>query len=184
MDGILLHPSDGRAYSLSEPGFPIRSRCLLGEPDVDEFPALGISTTTASNSPCVGPLMIGSSRRFVERLIPWASLVDACFKRSRDEPADFFSLQRHKLVLVVLVELRTEIQRVDTGIISVHYEKVPRFSKQAVSLYDLSFGRGLRDPQLIPRLADDGAGLQQDDPVLLPGIVRMDRDKMTCWPSS
>src|SRR6267143_1733507 len=99
MDGILLHPSDGRAYSLSEPGFPIRSRCLLGE------------------------------------------------------PADFFSLQRHKLVLVVLVELRTEIQRVDTGIISVHYEKVPRFSKQAVSLYDLSFGRGLRDPQLIPRLA-------------------------------
>jgi hypothetical protein len=87
-------------------------------------------------------------RRFVERLIPWASLVDACFKRSRDEPADFFSLQRHKLVLVVLVELRTEIQRVDTGIISVHYEKVPRFSKQAVSLYDLSFGRGLRDPQL------------------------------------
>jgi hypothetical protein len=93
-------------------------------------------------------------------------------------------LQRHKLVLLVFVELRTEIQHVDTGIISVHYEEVLRFLKQAVSFYDLSFGRSLRDPQLIPRLADDGAGLQQDNPVLLPGIVRMDRDKMTCWPSS
>src|SRR5258705_13770562 len=59
MDGILPHSS--RAYSLSEPGFPIRSRCLLGEPDVDEFRALGISTTTASNSPCIGALIIGSS---------------------------------------------------------------------------------------------------------------------------
>jgi hypothetical protein len=102
----------------------------------------------------------------------------------RDELADFFALQRHKPVLVVFVELRTEIKRVDAGIISVHYQEVLRFSKQAVSLYDLSFGRSLRDPQLIPRLTDDGASLQQDDPVLLPGIVRMDRDKVTCWPSS
>src|SRR4051812_25408126 len=68
MDGILLHPSDSRAYSLSEPGFPIRSRCLLGEPDVDEFPALGISTTTASNSPCVGPLMMLPGNAASERV--------------------------------------------------------------------------------------------------------------------
>jgi hypothetical protein len=80
--------------------------------------------------------------------------------------------------MIVLVELGTKIQRVDPGIISVHNEEVLRFPKQAVPFYDFSFERGLGNPQLIARRTDDSVGLQQDNPIILPGVFRVDEDEV------
>ena len=53
-----------------------------------------------------------------------------------------------------------------------------RPQQNVVFLDDLALERGARDAQLLGRGADDRTGLQQNDPVVLRGVVRVNRNQM------
>src|SRR5437870_5893092 len=119
-------------------------------------------------------------RQFLRWLIPWSPLGHATLEGVRNQSSDFFALQRHELLVgVIPVELRTEIYGMDSRIISFHDEEVLRSQKDVVPLYGSSLQRGSGNTQSFRRRTDDGSGLQQDNPVLLRGVIRMDRDKVT-----
>src|SRR5262245_28884515 len=72
----------------------------------------------------------------------------------------------------------------DSRIIAFHDEEVRGLHEDVVLLDDLSFQRGAGDTESFGRRPDYGSGLEQDDPVLLVGIVPMDWNQVVrCFSS-
>src|SRR5262249_46919146 len=80
---------------------------------------------------------------------------------------------------MVAIKLRTEIHRMDPRIVAFDDQVVPGAQEYVELLDDFALERGARDAQPLGRGPDDGPGFQQDDPVVLDGIVRVHRDQVT-----
>src|SRR5262245_7398095 len=124
-------------------------------------------------------------RHFLRWTVPRPPFGHSGFERLCNHSSDLLALQRHEFLIgIISVELRAEIQSMDSGIISVDDDKVLRPQKNVEFSYNLSLQRGDGNAKFFRRRANDGSGLQQDDPVSLPGVIAMDRDKMTRRSSS
>ena len=122
----------------------------------------------------LGGQMLG---RFVPRLF----FDDAILDRLGQEFTDFLALQGGQLVVgIVPVELRAEIQGMNSWIVTFQNEVVLLAQKNIVFRHDLSIQGGLGNSQPFSGWTDDGAGFQQDHPIILPDVVGMDRD-VVAW---
>src|ERR1700730_10629959 len=100
------------------------------------------------------------------------------------QSSDFLSFQWNELAIGVRpVELRAEIERMNSRIVLLQDEEVLLAQEQVVFGDDLPFHCGLRNAQLFSRRTNNGAGLQQNDPVLLGDVVRMNWN-VVAWHSS
>jgi hypothetical protein len=68
---------------------------------------------------------------------------------------------------------------VNSRIVSFDDQEVLGTKQYVVFSDNLSFQRGAGDAEPFGRRTHDGAGLQQDDPVVLDGVIRRDRDQVT-----
>ena len=101
----------------------------------------------------------------------------AILDRLGQELTDFLALQRHELMVgIVPVELRAEIQGVNSWIVTFQNEVVLLAQKNIVFRHGLSIQGGLGNSQPFGGWTDDGAGFQQDHPIILPDVVGTDRD--------
>src|SRR5207302_6876562 len=82
------------------------------------------------------------------------------------------------LVMLVYVKLRAEIHDVNARIVSFEIEEIGHSQENIVLPDDFSLLRRPGDAQLVGRRTDDRARLEEDDPVLVPDVVRMDADLM------
>src|SRR5437588_4544886 len=103
------------------------------------------------------------------RFVPRLFFDDAILDRLGQELTDFLTLQRRQLVVgVVPVELRAEIQGVNSWIVTFQNEVVLLAQKNIVFHHDLSIQGGLGNSQPFSGWTDDGASFQQDYPIILP----------------
>src|SRR6267142_923222 len=113
------------------------------------------------------------------RLVPRPARCHAAFERLRDQASDLLALQRHELLVrIVAIELRAEVDRMDSRVVAVDDQEMLGAKKNVVFPDYLAFLGGAGNAQPLRRRPHDGAGLEQDHPVLLRGIVPMDRDVM------
>jgi len=115
--------------------------------------------------------------RFIPRLFFDYAILD----RLGQEFTDFLALQRHELVVgIVPIELRAEIQGVNSWIVAFQDEVVLPAQENILFCHDLSIQGGLGNSQPFSGWTDDGTGFQQDHPIILPDVVGMDRD-VVAW---
>src|SRR5262249_19467279 len=113
------------------------------------------------------------------RRIPWLLLHDAVLDRLCDQFSDLFPLQRDELLIgVILIKLRTIIQRMNPGVVSFQHQEVFGSQKSIVLRDDFLFQGGQRNSKLFSRWADDRSSLQLNDPVFFRDFVWMDRNVM------
>src|SRR6266481_1961476 len=109
--------------------------------------------------------------------LPAAPIYNSALKGFRDQPTDFIALERHKFFLrIIFVKLRTKIYGVNSWIISFHNEEVLRSKPNIVFLCNFSFLRRSGNTKSFRRGTNNCPRLQQDDPVLTCGVIRMDPD--------
>src|SRR6516162_220886 len=90
--------------------------------------------------------------------IPWSLRFNSTRKSLGDQFADFLTLQRHeRFISIIFVKLRTKIYDVNSWIISLHIEEIPR-SKHVIFFYNFLLKRRSGYPQFVGGRTNDRAG--------------------------
>ena len=117
-----------------------------------------------------------AGKRF-DRIVPRAPDRGFVVQGSRDEPADLIAPQRNKRAVVVLIELRAEKQHMDPRVVVLEQEEQLQL-EGSEPFHDLALARGVSDPQWFSIRPDDRVRLENDDPVLVRGVVAMQWNEM------
>src|SRR6516225_3923932 len=90
--------------------------------------------------------------------IPWSLRFNSTRKSLGDQFADFLTLQRHeRFISIIFIKLRTKIYDVNSWIISLQIEEIPR-SKHVIFFYNFLLKRRSGDPQFVGGRTNDRAG--------------------------
>jgi len=119
-------------------------------------------------------------RQVVRGLVPRPLFHHALLERLRQQPSDFLAFEGDELAVSVgPVELGTEIKGMNSRVVFFKDEIVPLAQENIVFPDDSFLHCGFGNPQLLGRRSDDGPRFQENNPIFLGYIVRMDRDVVT-----
>jgi hypothetical protein len=117
-------------------------------------------------------------RQFFRWLVPNSPFCYSALDRLCNQLADFFAWQGHKLVRLVFIELWAKVHGVNSRVISVNDKKWRPLQQPPPFHHDFSLLCCPGNTQTFRGGPDDCAGLQQNQPVLAPDIVRMYGNEM------